>query len=207
MPTGYTDKIYNGIEFEDFVLSCSRGFGALIHMRDHGMNAEITLPETGGYHVKGLNKARVELNKVTKISLEEAAVEAEKEYDSVVAYRMKRDLSQMEKRIQLLDMLVKVDAWTPPTSDHTGLKEFMVKQINETIRGDCETWAEDPVVLKEPQEWLDSRLAQYHRDIDYHMEHLEEDRVRNEKRQAWIINLFESLGRGDQVKTLKKVKF
>jgi hypothetical protein len=34
MPTGYTDKIKDGISFEEFVLSCARQFGACISMRD-----------------------------------------------------------------------------------------------------------------------------------------------------------------------------
>ena len=36
MPTGYTVALYEGkdVTFEDFVMGCSRAFGALISLRD-----------------------------------------------------------------------------------------------------------------------------------------------------------------------------
>ncbi len=34
MPTGYTDAVKDGITFDQFVLGCARGMGALVMMRD-----------------------------------------------------------------------------------------------------------------------------------------------------------------------------
>ena len=35
MPTGYTDKIKDGITFKEYAMGCARAFGALITMRDN----------------------------------------------------------------------------------------------------------------------------------------------------------------------------
>jgi hypothetical protein len=45
MPTGYTCDVQNGkvTELKDYLLDCSRGFGALIHMRDERMDTPIKL--------------------------------------------------------------------------------------------------------------------------------------------------------------------
>lgn len=36
-------------------------------------------------------------------------------------------------------MLVQVIAWAPPTADHAGLRDFMIKQIEISIECDCRT--------------------------------------------------------------------
>jgi hypothetical protein len=43
MPTGYTNKIYNGdkVTFPEYALTCARAFDALVMMRDDDNDAEI----------------------------------------------------------------------------------------------------------------------------------------------------------------------
>lgn len=54
-------------------------------------------------------------------------------------------------------MLDQVQLWQPPTDDHMGLKEFMIQQIEESIKFDCASYAEDRVSmirLLSGDEWL-----------------------------------------------------
>ena len=41
MPTEYTDAIADGISFNDFMMKCARGMGALIMMSDEPSDAPI----------------------------------------------------------------------------------------------------------------------------------------------------------------------
>ena len=52
MPTGYTaELIEKGMEFNDFVLTCARAFGACIELRDRKLApAPRTIPSNGNYH-------------------------------------------------------------------------------------------------------------------------------------------------------------
>jgi len=86
MPTGYTYPVQDGkiTELRDFALLCTRGFGALIMMRDEPMDAPI--PETLGantqYHDEALARgkaSRVEVNMLSASEREQrAAARAEK---------------------------------------------------------------------------------------------------------------------------------
>jgi hypothetical protein len=208
MPTGYTDSIYKGISFEDFVLNCSRAFGALIHMRDESSDAQITLPEPSDYHVNSLKKAHARLEALSQMSENRRKEGSRKKYEDAAEYQKKAQAERAEKRDQLEAMLAKVENWRPPTTDHVGLHSFMIKQIKETIEHDCCGFEryETPVV-ETPEEWYKNQVESAEHDIEYHEKHLREDSERNEKRRKWIIGLFESIGRGEQVKTLKTVKF
>ena len=37
------------------------------------------------------------------------------------------------------DILKDVQKWHPPTTEHKGIKDFMIDQIEKTIDSDCET--------------------------------------------------------------------
>lgn len=208
MPTGYTDIIYKGIGFEDFILNCSRAFGALIHMRDESSKAQITLPVGSDFHVTELEKARTRLKDLSQMSLQRRKEGERKKYEAAVAYQKEAQEERAVKRGQLEAMLEKVENWRPPSTDHVGLHSFMVKQIEETIQHDCCGFEkyETPVV-ETPEEWYKNQVERAEHDIEYHEEHLSEDNERNDQRRKWIIGLFESIGRGEQVETLKTVKF
>jgi len=63
MPTGYTDKINEGITFKTFALNCARAFGACVEFRDEGGGGEV-IPEVfhpSDYHLKCQDKAISEL--------------------------------------------------------------------------------------------------------------------------------------------------
>lgn len=70
MPSGYTcgvqeDKITDA---KDFILSCSREFGAFIHMRDDGLNTEIKYREVGDYYPRKLEEVKREFEEFKQLS-------------------------------------------------------------------------------------------------------------------------------------------
>jgi len=197
MPTGYTASIKDGIGFEDFVLRCSRAMGALISMRDEPMDADIPdefLPSD--YHVKEAEEARASLEKFKSMTDKEVERCCDSEYHEEVE-RNKTSIDENNAlRAKYEYMLAKVKKWEPPTPDHEGLKSFMIEQITESIKWDCnnEYCPKHPPQLLSVVEWRNSRTAKALRDIDYHTnKHLKEV-GRSRERTEWVQELKKSLG-------------
>ena len=111
---------------------------------------------------------------------------AQREYEESLAKR-----AAMRERYEA--MLVQVKAWTPPTSEHQGLKDFMAKQLEESIDFDCGT---DCLTVPERltgAAYKEQRLHSARRNASYHTEHGEADKKRAEERTAWVRALRQSL--------------
>lgn len=132
MPTGYTAILMDrGQTFPEFIMGCARAFAALIEMRDSPNDAPIPDKfEPSDYHAKRLIESREALAKL------KAMTEVERE-----AFGRAKKVADMERLEQWLEkdraqnkrlevMASQVHAWTPPTSDHQGLKDFMLQQIS-----------------------------------------------------------------------------
>lgn len=196
MPTGYTYDLYDGknIEFPDFVMKCARAFGALIEIRDDPMDAAIPDKfEASSYHAEQLEKAEADVARIKTWDDTEADRQAwlaydraQREYEESLAKR-----AAMRERYEA--MLVQVKAWTPPTSEHQGLKDFMAKQLEESIDFDCGT---DCLTVPERltgAAYKEQRLHSARRNVSYHTEHGEADKKRAEERTAWVRALRQSL--------------
>lgn len=198
MPTGYTYDIENGISFEDFALGCARAFGACLHQRDDSSKDKPKLREETSYYAEKLPEALAEygyLQSLDDKQQEEYGEQARNE-------EIERIQEQLEKKRELevkyRAMLDKVGAWTPPTSEHVGLKEFMTKQIIDSIQFDCTTnyYVEElqKAITMKPIEFYEKALAMAEWNCKYHEEELEKDEKRVAESNAWIIELYKSLG-------------
>lgn len=194
MPTGYTAELCDGdVPFEKFVLTCARAFGALMSMRDDRLDAPIPEKfEPHDYHAKALAaaaKALVEVRAMSVAECEEATFkefrEAQAAYESEVEHKR-------AVRDRLLTMRAKVADWKPPTSEHEGLKKFMVEQLDSTIDWDGKVYL-TPAKRATPEDWRRNRIASLERDVQYHTEHHRKDVEQADSRTAWVKALRESL--------------
>jgi hypothetical protein len=138
MPTGYTCDIKDGISFEKFALICARAFGACISMREDSLDTPIPEELTpSDYHEKQIKKAELELEELKAMSMEDAQEKAKKEWQS--EWDNHRRIIDENAKLRRLyeDMLMNVYCWTPPTTEHNGLKKFMEEQILSSIDFDC----------------------------------------------------------------------
>lgn len=86
MPTGYTYLIEKGCTFKEFVLGCSRAFGALISMRDSASDAEIPYEfKPSDYHLRELGEAKAKLKALPLMSTEEIDTARKARFNKVVA--------------------------------------------------------------------------------------------------------------------------
>jgi hypothetical protein len=196
MPTGYTAAIKDGITFNQYVLTCARAFGALIMMRDDPMDAAIPDKfEPESYLFEWVETAKAEVLRIEGLSIDECRAEAKKEYDTALAYRERGIREATDLRAKYNAMLEVTRAWIPPSPDHVGLKDFMIKQIEESIEWDCSTeyYERDVPALKPWEQWQREALVQARRSLANKEETLNKSILAAESRTKWVRQLRESL--------------
>jgi len=197
MPTGYTAKIKDGISFQQFAMSCARAFGACVMMRDE--SADKPIPEkfkpSITYDKKELNEAYKELDRIDNLNVDEGEKEATIEFNKEV---QRQDKAIKEDRILMnkyRDMLREVKQWQPPTPDHIEFKEFMISQIEDSIKHDGmeDYYIENPIKKLTGEEWLARKRKNALRNIDYHTKEYKAEIKRTDQRNKWIKDLRDSL--------------
>lgn len=194
MPTGYTAKIADGISFKDFVFHCARAMGACITMRDDSLDTKIPEEfEACNYHKKEIKKAKVELSKINKmlpVALEKAA---KKDYENDVKIHKKRIKESEDLQHKYVKMLARVKAWMPPSENHVNFKNFMIQQIEESIKFDCSNHTLDFKEKLSWEEWKRKQINRINHNIDYHEKEYAKEVERTNERNLWIKQLRNSL--------------
>jgi hypothetical protein len=198
MATGYTHDVSerDDMPFEEFAWNCARAFGALIHLRDSGWDAEVTIPKESSYHRKSLLQAENELKSLEKMTLSQAKKRAEKEHQESVKSAQDALDRQARIKVRYERMLAKVQAWIPPSEDHNGMKKFMIQQLQESIEHDCDGDYYRRMLkerVKSPRSWLNAQIRQAKDNIQYHQEHAKEDHQRQVNVAKWITLLQHSI--------------
>ena len=193
MPTGYTADIYEGkdVSFSDFALKCARAFGACIEQRDDDLNDKPKLIEKtkDNHHIKKLEESK----KWKKPTNAEFDIYVKKQ----IAYCNEQNEKQLKLKASYQKMLDKVNAWTPPTKEHEGLKKFMINQLTESMEFDCSNdyYQRELIDVQHLtyEKYVNDMRDSNRRDIEYHTEQLKKDNERVDNRNAWISALYKSL--------------
>jgi len=194
MPTGYTAAICEGeVTFRDFLFSCARAFGAFASMRDASLDESI--PDQIEPSIWQLKRLQESLESL--VTMESWSDDTWKEA-TIADYvkKMRRRQEATEKNTVLLSrynaMLEKARAWLPPTEEHQGLKDFMIKQLQESIKFDCSTDFSEPRQLSSA-DYRHKRLTCCLADIEYNAKGYREELDRAKERTEWIRALKDSL--------------
>jgi len=200
MPTNYTADIEKDMSFEDYVLGCSRAFGATMHQRDDNMKDKPKLRGVeSSHHVDALSIAKktvVELEAMKGVN--DRTAFGKKVIEEEIACSQESFNKKIMLKNKYENMRSKVYNWFPPTRDHENLKNFMIDQINESIDFDCNTnydmkrltelsWAK-------PLDKYNDALRRAYKDVEYHETELFKERQRNTDANKWISALYDSLG-------------
>lgn len=198
MPTGYTSQIAEGITFQNFALSCARAFGALIEMRDDPADAPIPdefKPST--YSRERLAEAQGKLAALMSMTEVECEQKAKDHYEQQVQYHQEGIEKDVALKAKYTAMLESVNAWTPPTSEHEGLKKFMQEQIETSINFDCGSdWHQRALADLKPQtsdEWRAAEIAEAEHSVAYHTQEHSKEVERATSRTSWVRELRKSL--------------
>lgn len=153
MPTGYTSALAEGeVEFTEFVLSCARAIGYLARFRDapEGSEAIPDVIQPSSYPQSRVDGLTRELNTLQALTDVEAEAAAETEWRASEAGRLAHADEQEARRQRYTAMMAKVEAWVPPTPAHGTLREFMLRELQQSLDWDC-----DPAYAEPPTERLD----------------------------------------------------
>lgn len=198
MPTGYTYPVRDkeDLSFEEFVWGCAKAFGALMHMRDDDYGAEIKLPKESDYHKNALKEAQANLERLQKMTLAEAKVERDREYAETRQRAQESLAEKLAARKRYERMIKLVKDWNPPTSEHNGLKEFMLSQLNQSLDFDCnddyyERILAEPV--KPVKKWLTIAIESAEYDVNYHIKEAQKEHEGTLKSIEWIMQLQHSV--------------
>lgn len=196
MPTGYTAKVCDGEQsFEEFVLTCARAMGALIMMRDDPFDAEIPdeFSPVTKWHEEQIDRANARLAELRDMTPRGTRRAMQAERERVRQEREEHAQKTVGVRLRLQDMLSKVESWKPPTSEHVRFKQFMVDQLNETIRFDGTDVDWPPFPPYDGWDWKKAEVEKAEKDLAYHTTQIAEEIERTKDRNAWVKALRESL--------------
>ena len=199
MPTGYTSLIKDGISFEKFVFECSQAF--IPQARDEHFKDWPEFKPSTEYHQKGYDEALDNLGKYSKISDEDLLIEMNKKYDEEVASIHKYIEEHKDLLEKYVAMRSKVSLWIPPTSDHEGLKKFMLEQIDKSIEFDCESTYYKDQLERMAKKHVNISLNDYRKEIldqcstglQYHKAEMHKEEVRISKTNLWVNTLKNSV--------------
>jgi hypothetical protein len=190
MPTGYTSPVADGkvTTLREYALSCARGMGALIMMRDEPWDAPIPERFEPGtkFYDEGIASARAILAELPTLSLEECERRAAAERAAKAAADASYRADKQANRQRYEGMIALVAPWEGAPD---GLKEFMLSQLRESIDFDCREYPRDEPPVETGAEWRERTAKKAAKDLGYHEQHRAEEIHRTEQRNAWIAQL------------------
>jgi hypothetical protein len=195
MPSGYTVGVADGsiTERNDFILKCARGMGACIMQRDDDPKLPPKLQDINQHHVTARIAAKTELVYIRSMKIENAEIRA-KRYNEEKAFDKQRHIDEVTStRNRYNKMLDSIMGWIPPSKDHEEFKQFMIKQLLESIEWDCTPSTYYDFQPLNGQEWLDMMIKALKQDIEYHKKYYAEEVERTTQRNKWITELYGSL--------------
>lgn len=203
MPTGYTAGILEGkiTTFQQFAKICMRAFGATIHMRDDDMDAEYTPRTPSDYHLKEIENAKQSLINANSLSDKEIIATKKKQLADSKKYHLNAIEKAKKSATQMNKILSDVRKWQPPTSEHVGIKDFMIDQIEKTIDFDCKTDYHEKKLTEIESELLTLNASKIRKEmihdaekkLKYHTEENSNEIKRCEDSNKWVSDLLESL--------------
>lgn len=205
MPTGYTAGILDGEikDFKQFARLCMRNFGATIHMRDDPFTPqyEYTPRQPSEYHLKAIQEANKLVTESQTLSDEEIIATRKAELLKNKMYHQEAISKDEKNALVLQSFLDEAKKYLPPTEQHTGIKEFMVQQLTETIRFDCDTAYHTEKLLEIEKELSTlnakeirlSMLEKATKDLRYHQDEYNKDVKRCNDSNLWVQQFINSL--------------
>ena len=114
--------------------------------------------------------------------------------DAAIERNEKWIADQQAENARLIEMRDKVNSWQPPTSDHYGLKKFMLEQLEISMHS-VDYWEREIIAAKQSfaRDYYDKAVAEAQRGVEYNAEEDRKERERTDARNRWVRELRASL--------------
>ena len=203
MPTGYTAYIEDGdiTTGKEFLKLCTRAFGVAIDQKDDPLSVPTkTKFEPSQYYINQYNAACDALRDAKSINFNEAKLRLSARHHKKVEDCKKCVEKYSDLRNKYLKVRREVEAWTPPTSEHKGLKKFALEQIDMCIPSE-ESIHEFINKSKEPldlsnetiTEFIEDNIAQCKSNVAYYKKSMNAEYERVHEKQEWMDKFLKSL--------------
>lgn len=197
MPTGHTAKILKGCTFEEFVWSCARSMGFMIHMKESPMDAPISINSAhffdNEYYRTQVDKLTQELEVFLGFSDDDWKEYLENKYNEEINRRIENRKRKNKDKQTYEAMLEKVVEWNVPDG-FDFLKEYLTSQIEDSISHDCfDSKYDDPGAVERSSK--EAVLKGVKKDLKYNKEQLEKEQERHSERLTYIRTLNQSVPR------------
>ena len=203
MPTGYTKYIEDGdiTTGKEFLKLCTRAFGVAIDQKDDPLSVPTkTKFKPSQYYIDVYNKACEGLRDAKSISFNEAKLRLKSKHHKKIEDCKKCAEKYSDLRNKYLKVRQEVEAWTPPTSEHNGLKKFALEQIDMCIPS-VESINEFINKSKEPLDlsdeaitkFIENNIAQYKDSVEYYKKSMNAEYERTQEKQDWMDKFLASL--------------
>lgn len=199
MPTAYTAILGESedMTLKDFAMLCARNFGALMCMRDEPLSVPIPEKfEPNAHFKKNLDRAQKEYDDFMALSDAEKSAYLERTYTEMVERLSKECEKSSEKKDVLRRrynaMLLKVVKWKVPTPEHVNLREFMIKQIQDSIEWDCSEYTPH---IPDKAKWcnIEGHIDMLKMSLEQAEKIYEKNLETTASRNKWLSDLRESL--------------
>lgn len=194
MPSGYTEPLYAGtpITFPEFALRCARAMGVAIMQRDESVDVPIREREVEPHYTERVAQTEEALT----AALARTTDEWEKARDAALTEARELHAADLQttngRRGRYEAMLEQVQAWTPPTSQHEGLRRFMIDQLTSSIEFDTSYTLPEPAELT-VEDYRAQELSRLARDREYAVNALSQQRKIAAEQRRWLTALRLSL--------------
>lgn len=198
--TGYTYQLVEKDQnFNQFVWTCARAFGALIHMRDEDLDAPINLEENSesSYHKDRLKEEKDKLDQLVALKPYDREGYGQLLKRNNIGYCKEGLDKAIAERDKMEGMLSQVLDWTPPSNDHVNLKNFMLNQLGESLKYNHTDYYRENLEKAygaDPMDLFADALDSCKRSIVYHEENIAKDALSSEGNNEWLQKLIESVG-------------
>jgi hypothetical protein len=197
--TGYTYQLVDkNLDFKNWVLCCARAFSPYVSLRDESIDTPTpTELKPSDYYLKHLCEVKSERAELEKMDRKAALAYGQKNKDAAVDSMFQLLKEKQNEKHKMLSILGQVQSWEPPTDEHIGLKDFMIQQLEDSIKD-----INLDYYVKEVQRWeAKDPLTIYNDQLEYLVE--EEERTKErlnkvlkqiEHDNTWIRQLLKSIG-------------
>jgi len=206
MPTGYTAGIVDGSikNFKEFATKCMRAFGATIHMRDDSLSKPyVPASSEGSYHIERIKEHEADLKKLEKTKDSTLLKQKTAELETSLIEEKSKLKKAKEVKSKLENYINDAKEFKPPSTEHVGIKKFMVEQLEDTLQHDG-NWnieyhskeikrIEKELANLDVNEIRKTKLKQITDNILYNKKQLSEENERNDGRNKWVDDYLKAL--------------
>ena len=200
MPTGLTSKIYEGkkITLREFALKCAGNLSpGYYYTRNHDKDLPLLSPpvlKVDNYRQESLERAKKELERYEYLKANPSEMQKlyDKEKTRLKLDKMAREIDIAKKRERYDAMIEKVEQWEVPERFQS-LKDYMLKQLNDSRDFDCPDLSDIPVYEPTIDEWIDGCIKSCKRRMEYDIEEIEKERQWYEGANEYLKELYSLL--------------